>query len=94
MDIGLFYGINAYWLDSILIGFPKQEESSQLVQSMTIKQIYKQFIIFMPTCPSNKIKLKLLFTFHVLMDDSKYGKMFVAQFSYWNGWKNNQEQIK
>lgn len=59
------------------IGYPSKEEEEQLVQSMTIVQIFKEFIRVIPSHLDTHKKLKILLTIHVLMGDVKHGRLFV-----------------
>jgi hypothetical protein len=53
-----------------------------------MKLIFIQFIQLIPIDPDGFIKLKLLTTFHILLNNMKFGRIFVLHFQLWNGWKS------
>ncbi|CAK85922.1 unnamed protein product (macronuclear) [Paramecium tetraurelia] len=78
----------------MLQGFPCLSEIDQLVQSMTIVQVCREFLRLIPQTLDNHKKLKVLLTMHVLMGDVKHGRLFVQQLNYFNGWAStNKEDI-
>ncbi|CAD8068463.1 unnamed protein product [Paramecium primaurelia] len=78
----------------MLQGFPCLSEIDQLVQSMTLVQVCREFLRLIPQTLDNHKKLKVLLTMHVLMGDVKHGRLFVQQLNYFNGWvPTNKEDI-
>ncbi|CAK94509.1 unnamed protein product (macronuclear) [Paramecium tetraurelia] len=79
-------------IKKMLQGYPSKEEEDQLVQSMTIVQVFKEFIRLIPQQLESPKKLKVLLTIHVLMGDIKHGRLFVQQFLGWIGWQHMEQK--
>ncbi|CAD8107786.1 unnamed protein product [Paramecium sonneborni] len=79
-------------IKKMLQGYPSKEEEDQLVQSMTIVQIFKEFLRLIPQQLETPKKLKVLLTIHVLMGDIKHGRLFVQQFLGWMGWQHTEQK--
>ncbi|CAD8175369.1 unnamed protein product [Paramecium pentaurelia] len=79
-------------IKKMLQGYPSKEEEDQLVQSMTIVQVFKEFIRLIPQQLETLKKLKVLLTIHVLMGDIKHGRLFVQQFLGWIGWQHIEQK--
>ncbi|CAD8166105.1 unnamed protein product [Paramecium octaurelia] len=83
-------------LKYLIQGFPQQSQSmSRTPQS--IKKTFQTFFQALPEKTSFRVKLKVLATCHVLLEDGIHGQQFSESLLIWNGFRikdKNQDQEK
>ncbi|CAK74286.1 unnamed protein product (macronuclear) [Paramecium tetraurelia] len=79
-------------LKHLIQGFPQQSQS-MCRTPQSIKKTFQTFFQALPEKTSFRVKLKVLATCHVLLEDGIHGQQFSESLLSWNGFRIKQNNI-
>ncbi|KAM3136789.1 hypothetical protein pb186bvf_011048 [Paramecium bursaria] len=82
--------LNVQDLKLVMLGF----SSNKMSTPQPIRQSFMLFFSSLPDKPSFRVKLKILATCHVLLDDFMWGSQFAEYLIQWQGFKNKQQFVQ